>query len=181
MRTLSDNGRPDLAYKIATNTDYPSWGYMIENGASTIWELWNGNTANPAMNSGNHVMLLGDLIIWYYEYLAGIKSHPDHPGFGQIIMNPVMIDGLDFVKASYNSIRGLIKSEWSKNENQFKWSITIPANTSAIIYIPSNSLDDIFEGKTKATQENGVKFLKMENNKAIFEIKSGGYHFKSAF
>ena len=72
MRTLTDNGRPDLAYTIATNKDYPSWGYMIENGATTIWELWNGMTAEPSMNSGNHVMLLGDLMVWYYESILQV-------------------------------------------------------------------------------------------------------------
>ena len=61
MRTLSDNGRIDIAYRFATRRQYPSWGYMIDNGATTIWELWNGDTADPAMNSHNHVMLLGDL------------------------------------------------------------------------------------------------------------------------
>ena len=67
MRGLTQYGNVDLAYKIATNDTYPSWGYMVRKGATTIWELWNGDTADPAMNSGNHVMLLGDLIIWYYE------------------------------------------------------------------------------------------------------------------
>jgi alpha-L-rhamnosidase len=64
-RVLTQYGRADIAYKLVTNTDYPSWGYMAKNGATTIWELWNGNTANPAMNSGNHLMLLGDLLIWF--------------------------------------------------------------------------------------------------------------------
>lgn len=73
MRGLTEYGRVDMAYKILTNETYPSWGYMIKNGATTIWELWNGDTADPAMNSANHVMLLGDLLIWYYEDLAGIK------------------------------------------------------------------------------------------------------------
>ncbi len=76
MRTLTRGGRPDIAFRLTTNTTYPSWGYMIENDATTIWELWNGNTADPAMNSHNHVMLVGDLIIWLYEDLAGIKSDP---------------------------------------------------------------------------------------------------------
>ena len=83
MRTLSDHGRGDIAYQMATNTTYPSWGYMAENGATTIWELWNGNTADPAMNSGNHVMLLGDLVIWYYEYLGGIR--PAAPAYKKIL------------------------------------------------------------------------------------------------
>ena len=88
MRVLSDNGRTDLAYTIATQKTYPSWGYMVEKGATTIWELWNGDTADPAMNSGNHVMLVGDLGIWLYEYVAGIKPDPEQPGFKHIIMRP---------------------------------------------------------------------------------------------
>jgi alpha-L-rhamnosidase len=67
MRGLTEYGRPDLAYRIASNDDYPSWGYMVKHGATTIWELWNGDTANPAMNSHNHIMLLGDLMAWFYQ------------------------------------------------------------------------------------------------------------------
>ena len=59
----------------------PVWGYMVDQGATTIWELWNGDTADPAMNSGNHVMQIGDLAVWMYEYLAGIRSDPENPGF----------------------------------------------------------------------------------------------------
>ena len=68
MRVLTAGGRGDLAYSIAAQKDYPSWGYMVEKGATTIWELWNGDTADPAMNSGNHVMQIGDLGVWLYEY-----------------------------------------------------------------------------------------------------------------
>ena len=74
---------------------------MIDKGATTIWELWNGDTADPAMNSGNHVMLLGDLMTWYYENLAGIKSDPQQVGFKKIVMAPYFPDGLDWVNASY--------------------------------------------------------------------------------
>ncbi len=112
MRTLTNFGRGDLAYKLASNKTYPSWGFMVENGATTIWELWNGNTADPSMNSQNHVMLLGDLLIWYYENMAGIKSNPETPGFKQIIMKPDFNAGLTYVNASYESIYGLIKSDW---------------------------------------------------------------------
>lgn len=181
MRGLTENGRADLAYKIATNTTYPSWGYMIENGATTIWELWNGNTAAPNMNSYNHVMLLGDLIVWYYENLAGIKSNPEKPGFKEIIMKPEIIDGLDFVKASYHSIHGLIKSEWIKDANRFSWNITIPGNSKAMIFIPANAKSDVTENGEKATNANGIKFLRMEQGRAIFEVKSGEYFFKSKF
>lgn len=179
MRTLTENGRSDLAYKIATNTTYPGWGYMIENGATTIWELWNGNTAAPDMNSYNHVMMLGDLIVWYYENLAGIKSDTESPGFKKIKMNPEIIDGLDFVKASYKSIHGLIKSEWKKEGNMFSWDITIPGNSKAVVSIPAKAKSDVKESGLTAARADGVKFLKMQNGRAMFEVGSGEYHFIS--
>ncbi len=111
----------DLAFRIATQTTYPSWGYMVENGATTFWELWNGNTAAPDMNSQNHVMLLGDLLIWYFEDLAGIRSHPEHPGFKKILMHPSFPEGLDHVDASYQSIHGTIGSKWTVRKDTLFW------------------------------------------------------------
>jgi alpha-L-rhamnosidase len=177
MRTLTDNGRHDLALKIAENTTYPSWGYMIENGATTIWELWNGNTAAPDMNSGNHVMLLGDLMVWYYEDLAGIKSNPANPAFKNIIMKPYPVGNLKFVKANYLSTYGPIKSEWHLNSAQFNWDISIPANTTATIYIPAEKEGDVTESGKQASKTEGVKFVKIEDGRAIYEIGSGSYHF----
>jgi len=179
MRGLTENGRPDIAYKLATNMDYPSWGYMAENGATTIWELWNGNTADPAMNSHNHVMLLGDLIIWFYENLSGIKTDPENPGFKKIKMKPSLIEGLDFVKASYHSVHGLIKSDWKKDGNRFIWSITIPGNTKAEVYVPARSENSVTEGGKEASSANGVRFIRMEGDRAVFEIGSGDYSFIS--
>ena len=137
MRTLTDYGRGDLALKIATNDTYPSWGYMVRNSATTIWELWNGNTADPSMNSANHVMLLGDLILWEYEYLGGIRAI--EPGYKKIQLKPYPIEGLDFVNCSYNSVSGLIESNWRRDGNHFEWHITIPANTEAEVWIPTKN------------------------------------------
>ena len=135
MRTLTEYGRGDLALKIASNDTYPSWGYMVRSGATTIWELWNGNTADPAMNSGNHVMLLGDLILWEYEYLAGIRAM--EPGYSKIQLKPYPIEGLDFVNCAYNSVSGRIESNWKRNGNHFEWDFTIPANTTAEVCLPT--------------------------------------------
>lgn len=179
MRTLTANNRPDIALRIATNRDYPSWGYMVEQGATTIWELWNGNTANPAMNSHNHVMLLGDLIVWYYENLAGIRSDAAYPGFGQLEMKP-SVEGLDFVKASYHSVHGLIKSEWRKKNDRFTWNIAVPGNTKAVVYIPARSAASVMEGGKKVSSANGIKFLRMEKDRAVFEVGSGEYVFTSS-
>lgn len=177
MRTLTKWGRPDLAYKMVTNKDYPGWGYMIENNATTIWELWNGNTADPAMNSGNHVMLLGDLLIWFYENLAGIKSNPDTPGFKEVVMDITIPDDLNYVKASHRSPYGLIKSEWKKTDHLLTWNITIPANSTATVYIPATDPGAIMEGNEKAVQSAFMTFERMEDNKAVFKVKSGSYVF----
>ncbi len=135
MRCLTEYGYGDLALKIASNDTYPSWGYMYRNGATTIWELWNGNTADPAMNSGNHVMLLGDLILWEYEYLGGIRAL--EPGYSKIQIKPYPIEGLGFVNCTYNSVSGRIESKWKREGNRFEWDFVIPANTTAEVCLPT--------------------------------------------
>lgn len=177
MRGLSDNGYADLAFKIATNRDYPSWGYMIEKGATTIWELWNGDTAMPSMNSANHVMLLGDLIVWYYEYLAGIQNGKGDVAFKKIRLKPLIVNGLNYVKADFHSAHGLIKSSWEKREGFFVWDISVPCNTTATVYIPASPENTIMENGVKATSAKGVRFKKFENGHAVFEVGSGSYHF----
>ena len=177
MRGLTDFGRPDIAYHIAANDDYPSWGYMVKRGATTIWELWNGDTAAPAMNSRNHIMLLGDLIAWFYQDLGGIKE--DEPGFKTIIMKPsIAINGLDNVNASYNTPYGLVKSNWKKQSGEFDWTVSIPANSKAIIYLPAGNINDVrCDGKSLSVL-SGAKELSAENGKAKVEIGSGDYHFE---
>jgi alpha-L-rhamnosidase len=174
-RTLTDHGRADLAFTVNTQMDYPSYGYMIENGATTIWELWNGNTADPAMNSGNHVMLLGDFLIWLYEDIAGISPDPQNPGFKHIIMKPTLIEGIDFVKATHKSPYGMIKSEWVKTPEDFDWQITIPANTTATIYIPVKEDPDILESGGAFA----VKADKTHLGISEVTLASGSYHFIS--
>ena len=152
MRVLSDHGRADLAYTIASQKDYPGWGYMIANGATTIWELWNGNTADPTMNSGNHVMLVGDLVIWLNEYVAGIAADPTQPGFKHIIMKPQPVGDLTHVKATHHSPYGEIESEWRKDGGKFTWEIEIPANTTATVTLPPGKLGRTTEGGKPVTQ-----------------------------
>ncbi len=180
MRTLSRLGRPDLALQLATTTSYPGWGYMVEHGATTIWELWNGNTAAPQMNSYNHVMMLGDLLIWYYENLAGIKSDEENkPGFKLIQMKPEFPNRLNHVKASYLSGYGLILSEWKKQEGMMTWKVRIPANTKARLWIPAESLTDITEGTQSCSAISEIKFIAKEGERIVLEIGSGEYRFKT--
>jgi alpha-L-rhamnosidase len=148
---------------------------MIENGATTIWELWNGNTADPAMNSGNHVMLLGDFLIWLFEDLAGIAPDPENPGFKHIIMKPTLIEGLDFVNATHHSPYGMIKSEWVKTAENFDWQINIPANARATIYLPVADQPEVLEGGTPFT----LPEKRAEQGVVPIHLPSGSYHFIS--
>ena len=107
---------------------------MVKKGATTIWELWNGDTGDPSMNSGNHVMLLGDLIPWYYSYLGGIRGYN---GYSRIILKPYPLEGLDYVSCSYNSVSGRIESNWRRKGNRFEWNIVIPPNTTAEVWLPT--------------------------------------------
>lgn len=172
MRGLTRRGHTDLAMKIVNQRTYPSYGYMIEHGATTIWELWNGDTANPAMNSGNHVMLLGDLLLWYYEDLAGIRQKEGTQGYRYLDMKPCFPEELNQVSASYRSASGLIRSKWNKEGKHLTWTIEIPANTQARISIPSRF--NIFP-----SIGNGIHSVQEEMGYTIIEVGSGLYKLQS--
>ncbi len=179
MRVLSENGRPDLAYTIATQKTYPSWGYMISKGATTIWELWNGDTADSGMNSHNIVMLIGDLDIWLHEYLGGIRPDPDAPGFKKIIIKPEVVGDLAWVKDSYDSIHGRIESEWRQSSGRFELRVSIPANTTATVYLPAKDIKFVTESGRPVEHAKGIRILGQENNQIVFQIGSGNYLFVS--
>jgi alpha-L-rhamnosidase len=179
MRTLTENGRTDIAYVLASRKKYPSWGYMIDRGATTMWELWNGDTANPAMNSGNHLMLLGDFGGWLYEDLAGIKSDPDHPGFKHILIRPHVAGDLKFVRASHLSPFGKIATDWRRDGGAFTLRVSIPLNTTATVYLPTSDPDSVTESGRPANTVRGVRLLRNDDAVAVYEVDSGTYVFAS--
>lgn len=175
MRGLTRNGHGDLALKIATNDTYPSWGYMVKHGATTFWELWNGDTADPTMNSGNHVMLIGDFVVWMYEDLAGIRNdvEEDSYGYKKILMQPAFIDGLDHAAATYASPYGPIASNWTRTGDNLTWNITVPANATAKVVVPAKFHIAPKEG-------NGVRTVSSDAGNTVIELGSGDYKFVSA-
>ena len=153
LRELSDNGFSDVAYMIATQKSYPSWGYMAENGATTIWELWNGDKASPKMNSGNHVMLLGDLITWCYQYLGGIRSAccsgtaTNETAYKHIVLKPSFdIQDCSWANVSYESPYGAIESRWKKTLQHVEWDVRIPCNTTADVCLPNGETRTVGSG-----------------------------------
>ncbi|MBQ5605997.1 MAG: family 78 glycoside hydrolase catalytic domain, partial [Prevotella sp.] len=147
MRTLSDNGFADVAYLLATQKTYPSWGYMAENGATTIWELWNGDKANPRMNSGNHVMLLGDLLTWCYQNIGGINNG-NNVAYKHIVLKPNFeIQDCSNANVSYNTPYGKVVSKWDKTLMHLEWDVEIPCNTTAEVHLPDGTIKEIGSGK----------------------------------
>jgi len=135
--TLNDLQGADVPLEMATQKEYPGYGYMIDQGATTIWELWNGDTAGGNMNSANHIMMIGDFPQWCFENLAGIQPRMDGPGFAKFTLSPTLPDGLSSVSATHRTIRGQIESRWSKRDGLVMWEVKIPANTTAEIHFPA--------------------------------------------
>ena len=137
LTCLTRCGHLDQVMRIILQKDYPGFGYMIENDATTIWELWNGNTADPAMNSGNHVMLLGDVLPWMYGCLSGIRQTPTSRAYKELYMQISMPEELNHVRATHTTPYGTVSSEWQRTEEGVIWVVDIPANTKARIQVPS--------------------------------------------
>ncbi|MBQ8867997.1 MAG: family 78 glycoside hydrolase catalytic domain [Bacteroidaceae bacterium] len=149
MTELSKRGRADVAFALASASHYPSWGYMVQNGATTIWELWNGDKADPSMNSGNHVMLLGDLVTWMYEHVGGIRPGEKEgcQAFKHIVLNPSFdIPDLSFAKVSYETPYGQVRSHWTKTVTEYAWDITVPCNTTATVCLPDGTQRQVGSG-----------------------------------
>jgi alpha-L-rhamnosidase len=179
MPTLTQIGQNDLAYRLLNNTGFPSWGYEINLGATTIWERWNGYTKEkgfntPTMNSFNHYTF-GSVGEWLYSTVAGIDS--DGPAFRKIFIHPQPGGSINWVKSEYDSINGVIASNWKMDGGVFSLDVTIPANTAATVYIPASNADAVKEGGVAAKDAIGVKFLRMENGCAVFQTGSGNYGF----
>lgn len=172
LTCLTRTGHLDQAMRIILQKDYPSFGYMIEHDATTVWELWNGDTADPAMNSGNHIMLLGDVLPWMYGGLAGIKQSPWSRAFKELDMSLCMPDELNHVKATHNTPYGKVSSEWKRTDDGIEWEVEIPANTTARIHVPSGYTIQGMASLRWASAE-------VEGNDLCLVVGSGKYSIKA--
>ncbi len=183
LGTLSENGAHDVAWRVACQRTYPSWGYMVDNGATTIWERWNGNRIDEVgagMNSFNH-FAFGAVGQWFYEALAGINPDPESPGFKHFIVRPRPAEGLSSASATFKSMHGLIESAWTLDGAVFVLDLLIPANTSATVCIPTGKPDSVLEGEQAASEAYGVAYLDYCQGFAVFDVGAGSYHFQASF
>jgi len=171
MEILGKTGNVSPGYKMATQKTFPGWGYMIANGATTLWEHW---ALSDDTYSHNHPMF-GSISNFFYSYLAGIRPAGDAVGYNKIIIQPE-ITNLQWAKATYNSVLGEISSYWKKTASTFTFNVTIPVNATATLYFPA-SLQNIREGDKLIRGKGPVSFISRRGNESILQIGSGQYHF----
>jgi alpha-L-rhamnosidase len=162
--SLTRAGRADVVYDMATKTGYPSWGRWLAEGATTLWEQWNGEA------SRNHIMY-GHLSAWFYQALAGINIDSRTVGFGHIIIKPQLLGDIKWVRAEHESVYGTIKSAWEIQGGKFTLKITVPVNTTATVYVP--------EAAGRIQKGEHFRFLRVAGFYVVYEVESGAYEFVS--
>lgn len=183
-KALSDNGNSALAYKLLQNDKYPSWLYAIDQGATTIWERLNGYTVengfggNNSMNSFNHYSF-GAIGQWMMAYSLGIQR--DEPGFKKFILQPEPdpTGQMTYAKGYYDSPYGRISSSWKIAGKSVTYTATVPANTTATLYLPATSANSVTESGKAPANVKSIKFVKFADGKAVYELASGSYSFVS--
>ena len=172
MEHLRAIGRNDLVFTMFNQTTYPGWGYMLEQGASTLWEQWNGfwSHIHSCFTSPDN---------WFYQGLAGIQTDPDAPGFKNTIIKPAIVGDVTWVKSHHDSPYGRIVSNWKREGEKVTMEVTIPPNSTATVFVPAKDAAGVTESGKPAGEAEGVKFLRTENNAAVYAVGSGDYQFQS--
>ena len=167
---LPDLGYPDLTYKMVTQQDFPGWNTLVKDGVQM--ETWEGTKVQmPSLG--------GPIGAYLYQILGGIRPDPSAPGYKKIIIKPSVVGDLTWVKSHYDSIQGTIRSDWKREGNTLAMEIDIPANTTATVFVPAKDASTVTESGKSANEAEGVKFLRMENDTAVYSVGSGQYHFKT--
>lgn len=179
LHVLTDGGHHDLAWQMATKEDFPSWGWWLQQGATTLWETWDGTS------SRNHIMF-GDISHWCFRVLGGLAPQAAHPGFSRFTLCPHLPEGLEWVQVDHEAPAGTIRSHWQHERDEWRWQVTIPPNTRATLLFPTGGESDQggapdFSGITEAgqplTQVAGVELRNPVGGRVCVEAGSGDYQF----
>jgi alpha-L-rhamnosidase len=175
LQSLADAGRADVAFRIVNQSTFPGWGFMLENGATTLWEHWefSDNTY-----SHNHPMF-GSVSEWFYKVLAGISAAPEAVGFDKIIIRSQPVGDLNWVKASYDSAHGKVVSEWTWAAGKFKLRVRVPVGVTATVFLPAKDGTSVTESGRPVERASGVQLLRRESRDAVLAVGSGDYEFGS--
>ena len=173
MEELSRNGRSDVAYALAERKTFPSWGWMLENNATTLWEHW----AKDANTYSHSHPMFGSISAWFFRWPGGIQAADDAVGFDRIAIRPQVVPSLKWVKCSHRSIRGLIESDWATTERGMSYAIVIPPNTTAVVELPSGADSKLTESDRPLTEAAGVELLPPAPGVQRLRVGSGRYRF----
>ena len=187
MIQLSDNGHHDIANNLLNLRTVPSWGYMIDNGATTLWERWDGYVAgrgfqNPGMNSFNH-WAFGSVGEWIWRTLIGLNPDDAAPGFKHVIIRPRPDARTAQIRGTYDSIRGVfdIESNYNAADKRYSLVVVIPPSATATAYVPCTDAASLREGNKPIAENPHIRVLRYEKDAAVLELESGRYSFISAF
>lgn len=172
MHVLTELGRADLAYAMATQTTFPGWGYWIAQGATTLWETWSGDA------SRNHHMF-SDISGWFYKGVAGINPDPEAPGFKNIIFKPNPVGDLRWVNAWHESMYGKIVCNWAVEGDNFVLGIVIPPNSTGTVYIPASVPESVMESGKPIYKQSCIQIKGYQRGYVVLFVQSGEYHFVS--
>lgn len=183
-QALSENGRSDLAYKLLQQESYPSWLYPVVNGATTIWErlnsytIENGFGGNNRMNSFNHYAF-GAVASWMYNYSLGIQRDPEQAAFKSFLLKPTPdpTGQMTWAKGYYDSMYGRISSEWYLKKDSLIYKTSVPPNTTAMLYLPASSLNEVYVNGKRIEQIKAVSYLSQQNDCLVFKLESGNFRF----
>jgi alpha-L-rhamnosidase len=181
LGALTDTGHVDVAYRLLQTTQYPSWGYLVDHGATTMWERWNGDQmrGDPSMNSYNHYAY-GAVADWIYRYAAGIDTVESDPGFHTIRLHPNFDRSLGNLDFSYDSGYGTIRSAWTVKNDTADWTLAIPPNAHGELTVSARQKRS-FKLDGKALAENTrVHLLRQENSAEVYLVPAGSYTFSAA-
>jgi alpha-L-rhamnosidase len=171
LNALTENGRTDIAYKIATQRTLPSWGWWLEQGETTFQEDWKGGP------SRNHIFL-GEIVAWFYKALGGINIDHSNPGYKNIIIKPNFPDSLYAVQASTQTVHGTVSVEWKKYNGNINVTVAIPANSTAAVYLPVIAGKKLYESGKLVANNNEIRYTSTEKGLAVYHTGSGKYFFE---
>ncbi len=171
LHVLTDLGHADVACRIAAQRDYPSWGLWIEQGATTLWESWDGQA------SRNHHMF-SDISAWFYKTIAGLSPDPEQPGFKHIIVKPWPVGGLTWADGEIITPYGRARSKWRKENNRFMLEVTIPPNSTATVHLPTSKRSGIRESGRPVEAAEHVSYCGIERGRAVYVVGAGRYSFE---
>ena len=174
LRALAEGGRSDLIFDINNQSDKPGYGYQLAHGATSLTEAWDAGRAS----SQNHFML-GQIMEWFYHDLAGIACDHRGAGFKRIIIKPAVVGNLTWARASYDSIHGPIVSNWKREGDRFTLNASVPANTTATIYVPAKSASDVTESGKAPGYDQTVRLVREEVGRVVYQVAAGQYVFRS--